>query len=251
MTDRVTILGCPVDRVSTADALKWIENAIRERTPRLIAVLNANKLYLMSRNKDLSRIVAGAGLIIAEWAVVWGARMLKLPPVPHSGGILVMKDFIPLAAERGYRPYFLGATNDVVSALAAKLRNDHPSLTIAGFHDGYLSSPEIEREVISDIQRTKPDVLFVAMGSPKQELWIASHAAELGVPVSIGVGGSFDVLAGLKKDTPDWARGHGLEWLYRLVKSPRSYWRRYLTTNTWFVSRVLRARLFGGTRASS
>jgi len=251
MTDRVTILGCPVDRVSTADALQWIENAIRERTPRLIAVLNANKLYLMSRNPELSRIVESAALIIAEWAVVWGAKLLKLPPVPHSGGILVMKEFIPLAAARGYRPYFLGATNDVVTALAAKLREQYPSLTVAGFHDGYLTSPDIERDVIADIQRTKPDVLFVAMGSPKQELWIAAHAEELGVPVSIGVGGSFDVIAGLKKDTPDWARGHGLEWLYRLMKSPGSYGKRYLITNTWFVSRVLRARLFGGSRAAA
>lgn len=251
MPDRINLLGLPVDRLTTAEALEWIEGAIGEKTPRLIAVVNANKHYLMARNPELRRIVMNAALVVPEWAIVWAAKQLKLPAVPHSGGILIMRDFIPLAAARGYRPYFLGAKREVVEALAAKLRADHPALQLAGFHDGYLTSPEIEREVIDDIRRAKPDVLFVAMGSPKQELWIDRHMQELGVPVCIGVGGSFDVLAGLKEDTPDWARGRGLEWLYRLMKDPRAYWKRYLITNTWFVARVMRARLRGGRHATA
>lgn len=85
----------------------------------------------------------------------------------------------------------------------------------------------------------KPDMLFVAMGSPKQEYWIEDHAKELGVPVAMGVGGSFDVLAGLKKDTPAWARGNGLEWLYRLMLEPKAYWKRYLICNPWFIWKVI------------
>lgn len=242
MTERSTFLGCPVDRVTTADALQWMQSAIAARTPSLIAVVNANKLYLMSKNPALRKVVCGAALIVPEWAIVWGARRLNLPPVPHSGGILILHDFVPFAAKHGYRPYFFGASQDVVCALAKRLREDFPSLEIAGFHHGYVSTPEAERELIEDIKRTRPDVLFVALGSPKQELWLASHLEELGVPVSIGVGGSFDVLAGLKRDTPSWARGRGLEWLYRLAKNPRSYWKRYLTTNSWFVMQVMRAK---------
>jgi N-acetylglucosaminyldiphosphoundecaprenol N-acetyl-beta-D-mannosaminyltransferase len=251
MTDRADFLGCPVDRVTTADALRWIEQAIAEKTPRQIAVVNANKLYCMAGNERLRDVVMNAALIVPEWAIVWGARRLKLPPVPHSGGILILRDFIPLAAARGYRPYFFGASNSVVAALERKIERDHPTMKIAGFHHGYVPTPELEREVIDDIRRTRPDVLFVALGSPRQELWIADHMAELGVPVSIGVGGSFDVIAGLKRDTPSWARGRGLEWIYRLAKDPRSYWKRYLTTNSWFVAQVLRARLRGGPRAAS
>lgn len=242
MIERSTFLGCPVDRVSTADALRWMQNAIAEKTPRLIAVVNANKFYLMSKNPALRQIVRNAALIVPEWAIVWGARRLNLPPVPHSGGILILHEFVPLAATHGYRPYFFGATQGVVSALAKRLRDVFPSLEIAGFHHGYVSTSEAEREVIEDIKRTRPDVLFVALGSPRQELWLASHLDELGVPVSIGVGGSFDVLAGLKRDTPSWARGRGLEWLYRLAKNPRTYWKRYLTTNSWFVMQVMRAK---------
>lgn len=251
MPDRIDFLGAPVDRLSTEEALRWIETAIAQKTPRLIAVVNANKHYLMARNAELRRIVANADLVVPEWAIVWGAKKLKLPAVPHSGGILIMRDFIPLAAAKGYRPYFLGAKKEVVTALAEKLRADHPQLQLAGFHDGYLTSPEIEREVIDDIRRSKADILFVAMGSPKQELWIDRHLRELNVPVSLGVGGSFDVLAGLKEDTPDWARGRGLEWLYRLMKDPRTYWKRYLVTNSWFVLQVVRARLRGGRHAAA
>jgi N-acetylglucosaminyldiphosphoundecaprenol N-acetyl-beta-D-mannosaminyltransferase len=247
---RIEFLGCPVDTLTTAEALGWIERAITERKPRLIAVTNANKYYLMSRNPELRRIVSAAALVVPEWAVVWGAKKLNLPPVSHSGGVLIMRGFLPLAAERGYRPYFFGATQAVVNALAEKLRVQYPALQLAGFHDGYLTSSAIEQEVIADIRRTRPDILFVAMGSPKQELWISSHMEEMGVPVSIGVGGSFDVLAGLKADTPQWARGRGFEWLYRLIKNPRAYWKRYLVTNTWFVSQVLRAR-FRGLRAAA
>ena len=245
MSDRTTFLGCPVDRVTTADAVRWIETAIGERKPRQIAVVNANKLYWMARHERLRDIVVNSALVVPEWAIVWGARRLNLPPVPHSGGILILRDFIPVAAEGNHRVYFFGATQEVVTALAEKLRRDHPRLQIAGFHHGFINTPEIEREVIDDIKRSRPDVLFVALGSPRQEIWIADHIEELGVPVSIGVGGSFDVIAGLKRDTPSWARGRGLEWLYRLSRNPRAYWKRYLTTNAWFIAQVLRARLRG------
>jgi N-acetylglucosaminyldiphosphoundecaprenol N-acetyl-beta-D-mannosaminyltransferase len=217
--------------------------AIAERRPRQIVVVNANKLYLMARDARLRAAVNAADLVIPEWAVVWGARQLGLPPLGHVGGLTLAQAFMPYAAERGLRPYLLGAQREVVEALAHRLRADHPRLDIAGWHDGYLTSPEIEAAVIADIQRARPDMLFVAMGSPKQELWLQQHQAALGVPVSLGVGGSFDVLSGLKPDAPAWTRGRGLEWLYRLSLNPRAYARRYLVTNIWFVWQVWKARL--------
>ena len=215
---------------------------VTESKSRQIVVVNANKFYLMEREPRLREIVSGADLVIPEWAVVWDAKQLGLPSLNHLGGLVLAKAFMPYAAQRGLRPYLLGSKLEVVTALVAKLRTDYPNLNIAGFHDGYLTDPEIEAQVISDIQQANPDVLFVAMGSPKQELWIHTHREELGVPVSIGIGGSFDVLAGLKKDTPSWARGKGLEWAYRLALDPRNYWKRYLVTNTWLIWQVMKAR---------
>ena len=231
--------------------MRWIEEAIVEKTPKQISVVNANKLYCMANNERLRQIVIHSALIVPEWAIVWGARRLRLDPVPHSGGILILRDFIPVAAARGYRPYFFGATESVVASLVAKVQRDHPSIRVAGFHHGYVTTPELDREVVEDIRRTQPDILFVALGSPRQEFWIAEHLAELGVPVAIGVGGSFDVVAGLKADTPSWARGRGLEWLYRLSKDPKAYWKRYLTTNSWFIAQVMRERFRKGRRATA
>jgi N-acetylglucosaminyldiphosphoundecaprenol N-acetyl-beta-D-mannosaminyltransferase len=227
--------------LSIGETLTWIAQAVAGRQPRQIAVLNANKLFLMARDKVLREIVYGADLIIPEWAVVWGARRLRLPALSHVGGILVAKAFLPLAERRGLRPYFLGSRPEVVELLAKRVCHDYPGMKLAGFHHGYLSG-QLENEAISHIASTRPDVLFVAMGSPKQESWIHSHKAELGVPVSIGVGGSFDVLAGVKPDTPDWARGRGLEWMYRLAQNPRTYWKRYLLTNTWFLWQIVKSR---------
>jgi N-acetylglucosaminyldiphosphoundecaprenol N-acetyl-beta-D-mannosaminyltransferase len=114
-----------------------------------------------------------------------------------------------------------------------------------------LTTPDIEAAALAEIEAARPDMLFVAFGSPRQEQWIAQHCHQLGVPVSIGVGGTFDVLAGIKPDAPAWARGRGLEWLTRLAQDPRAYARRYLVTNTWFVWQVVKARLGGhGQRAA-
>ena len=114
---------------------------------------------------------------------------------------------------------------------------------IAGMHHGYLTTSELNDSVCQTIRSSKADILYVAMGSPRQEYWIAEHLAGLNVPVGMGVGGSFDVIAGLKKDTPNWARGHGWEWLYRLFQEPRAYWRRYLITNSWFIWQITKQYL--------
>jgi len=239
--ERINFLGYPVDQISMPQALQWIDKAIINRDTKHIVVLNANKLYLMARHTKLNQIVQNADLIIPEWAVVWGAKQLYLPPLIHLGGIMLTRALMPHAAEKGLRPYLLGASREVVTTLAEKLKAKYPALKLVGFHHGYLTTSEIDDRVVAHIQQLNPDILFVAMGSPRQEVWIDTHLSQLGVPVSIGVGGSFDVLAGLKKDTPDWARGNGLEWIYRFWQDPRTYWKRYLVTNIWFLWQIIKA----------
>jgi N-acetylglucosaminyldiphosphoundecaprenol N-acetyl-beta-D-mannosaminyltransferase len=247
--ERICFMGCPVDVMSVDKTLWWIKAAAAERRPRQIAVVNANKFHLMARDQGLREIISGADLVIPEWAVVWGARRLGISSLIHSGGILVAQAFFPFAEQHGLRPYLLGSRTEVVELLARKIQSQYPALQLAGYHHGYMTTPEIEARAISEIAQSGADILFVAMGSPKQETWIHSHKEQLRVPVSIGVGGSFDVLAGLKADTPSWARGKGLEWVFRLWQDPRAYWKRYLITNTWFAWQVYKMRLTGG-RAS-
>ena len=242
-TERIDFLGCPVDSVRLDDALDWMVQRIKDRQPGVIAVVNANKLWLMARHARLHQFVANAQLVIPEWAVFWGTARLGRRLKSYVAGVALLQAAMPWAEERGYRPYFLGAKPQVINALSKRLRKDFPRLRPAGFHHGYLRTATEQELVREEIRKSNPDVIFVAMGSPRQEYWIEENSGELRVPVSMGVGGSFDVLAGLKKDTPAWARGNGLEWLYRLVQEPKSYWKRYLVCNPWFVWQVLIASL--------
>lgn len=238
--ERVNFLGCLVDSVNMQDSLDWMDARIKDRQPGVIAVVNANKYWLMSKNKRLQKIVQNAELVIPEWAVFWGAGRLGAPLKSYVAGVALLQAAIPWAEKKGYRPYFLGAKQDVIKALQARLQFEYPALDPAGFHHGYLDR-EAHQLVLAEIRMTKPDMIFIAMGSPKQEYWIEENARVLRVPVAMGVGGSFDVLAGLKKDTPSWARGNGLEWLYRLSQEPKAYWKRYFICNPWFVWKVISA----------
>jgi len=240
---RINFLNCYVDSLTISEALDWMEECIRQGHPHTITAINANKLWLMSKNEQLANFVRNSDLVIPEWAVVWGAARLKRPLKSHVGGISLLKASLYWAEQHGYRPFFLGAKREVVLALENKLAQEYPNLQVAGYHHGYLANQADHDRVKELIQICRPDFLFVAMGSPRQEFWIEDNLAGLKVPVAMGVGGSFDVIAGLKNDTPDWARGRGLEWLYRLMQEPGAYWRRYLITNPWFIWQVVKARI--------
>lgn len=243
---RYTFLRYPVDSVSIPEALEWIDEATRSRTGKAIAVTNANKLWLADRNKNLARFMREADLVVPEYAVVWGAGRLG-KRLTHVGGIMLLKAFLPYAAEKQIRTYFLGARDGVVKDMVRSIAARYPIMPIVGFHHGYLGDPGVKDHAFEDIRRTEPEVLFVGMGSPKQEMLISELKRKTPVPVMMGVGGSFDVLSGQKQDAPAWARSKGLEWLYRISQDPLNmdYWRRYLTTNCWFVSQVVKARFFG------
>lgn len=235
---RINFLGCLVDSVDIQDSLDWMETRIKDRQPGMIAVVNANKYWLMSKDSRLQKIIQTAELVIPEWAVFWGANRLGASLKSYVAGVALLQAAMPWAENKGYRPYFLGAKQNVIDALRTHLLMDYPALIPAGFHHGYLDR-EGNELVLAEIRASKPDMIFVAIGSPKQEYWIEENARALGIPVAMGVGGSFDVLAGLKKDTPAWARGNGLEWLYRLSQEPKAYWKRYLVCNPWFVWQII------------
>jgi len=238
--ERIEFLGCPVDNLCIDEALVWMDTRIKNNEPGKILVLNANKLWLMSKNSRLEQIVKKAELIIPEWAVFWGAKRLGTPLKACVFGISLAREILHWAQLEKYRLFFLGAKPQVVETLVTRLQKEYPGLQIAGYHHGYLDHAETQA-VIAEINLTRPDVLLVAMGSPRQEFWISDHFLQFQVPVSMGIGGSFDVLAGIKNDTPAWARGHGLEWFYRLLQNPKAYWKRYLITNSWIIWNVFKA----------
>jgi len=232
---RINFLGCPVDSLDMQDALERIDEFISTGEPHQILVSNTNKLWLMRRDPRMAKIAQQADLVVPERVLVIGAALLGKPLKSDVCGVALGKALLPHCEKMRHSIYFLGARPAVIEGLIETVRRDYPALKIADYHHGYFL-PDGNEALLENIRRAKPDVLLVAMGSPLQEYWISDHARELGVPVLLGVGGTFDVIAGIKKDAPPWVRKYALEWLYRLVQDPKNLWKRYSITIPWLLA---------------
>jgi N-acetylglucosaminyldiphosphoundecaprenol N-acetyl-beta-D-mannosaminyltransferase len=248
---RIHLLGAPLDPVTLGDALKLVDQAVASRRPTLNASLNAAKLVRMQTDSELRESIELCDLVTADGVpVVWAARALGHPVPGRVNGTDLMELLFAHAAERGYSVYLLGSEAGILSRARAEIERRHPAIRIAGTQHGFFA-PSEEEAVVKRIAAARPDILFVALGTPQKELFQAQHRDELGVPFTMGVGGSFEVLAGMRKRAPRWAQRTGLEWAFRLVQEPRRLAGRYVVGNTRFVylvgREVLRTRL--GTRS--
>ena len=207
--------------------------------------INAAKLVAMQDDPKLCEIIDGCGLVNADGqSVVWASRLLGDPLPERVAGIDLMDALLALAEGRGYRVYFLGARAEVLERAVERLQERYPGLHVAGARDGYFNDDEAA-DVCDAIRASRPDVLFVAMSSPRKEYFLGEFGPNLGVPFVMGVGGSIDVIAGLTRRAPAAWQRLGLEWLYRLLQEPRRMFRRYAVTNTRFIALVGLALLSG------
>jgi len=248
---RIHLLGAPLDTLTLAEAVERVDEAIAARRPTLNASLNAAKLVRMQTDSELRESIELCDLVTADGVpVVWAARVLGHAVPGRVNGTDLMEILFAHAAERGYSVYLLGSEPGVLSLTRAEVERRHPAIRIAGTQHGFFAPGE-ESAVVQRIATARPDILFVALGTPQKELFQARHRDELGVPFVMGVGGSFEVLAGVRKRAPRWAQRTGLEWAFRLVQEPRRLAGRYFVGNTRFVflvgREVLRTRL--GTRS--
>ena len=219
--EQADMFGVPLARIGMEEALSRVEQFIRERSPHMIVTSDSTGIVRAHDDAEFQAVLQAADMVTADGrGVVWMARVLGLPMRERVSGVDMMEKLCARAAERGYSVYLLGAQPGVGEEAGRVLQSRYPGLRIAGMHHGYFT-PEEEPAVVRAIAEAKPDILFVAFGAPKQEKWISRHQAELGAPVAIGVGGSFDVLAGRVKRAPVWMQLAGLEWLYRAVREPK------------------------------
>lgn len=217
----VNLLGVPVAAVTMEEALDILESFVSERRTHLVVTSDASSIVRAQEDEEFRRIVQSADLVTPDGiGVVWGARLLGLPIYQRVPGVELMAKLCERAAQKGWKVFLLGAKPGVAEQAAKNLQARYHGLQIVGTHHGYFT-PEEEPQVIAKIKEAQPDILFVAFGIPKQEKWIARHADELQVPICIGVGGSFDVYAGVVKRAPEWVQRLCLEWLYRTIKDPR------------------------------
>jgi N-acetylglucosaminyldiphosphoundecaprenol N-acetyl-beta-D-mannosaminyltransferase len=242
------LFGIPLHALRMNAVLACADVTIARRGRLLVGVVNAAKVVNMRRDPALRQAVLAADMILADGAsIVLASRVLGRSLPERVTGIDLMTRLLQRGNERGYRVFCLGATDDVLDQVAGRIAADYPNLRLVGRRNGYYTPAE-EAAVADEIAAAHPDMLFVAMTSPKKELFLARWSARLNVPVCHGVGGAFDVLAGKVKRAPRAWQALGLEWLYRVLQEPGRLWKRYLVTNTLFCGLVLRelaARLSG------
>ena len=222
-----SILGVRVDALTYPDLLARIAAFIVEGTPHQIATVNPEFVMEARRNPTFAAVLAQTDLCLADGVgLLWAARRMGQPLPERVTG----SDGVPLiaqrAAERGWGLYLLGAGPGVAQRTGEILQGRYPGLRVVGAYAGTPADADAP-EIVARIRETRPDILFVAYGAPRQDLWIGKHREALGVPVMMGVGGSFDFVAGVQKRAPRWVQRVNLEWFYRLVTQPWR-WRRQL-----------------------
>ncbi len=221
------ILGVRVDCVTLDQTLALIQAFIVEGRPHQIVTVNPEFVMTAQQDAEFRQIINHSALALPDGVGVWWASRRMGRPVPQRvPGVDLVVHLALLSAKKGYRMYFLGAMPGVAECAAATLGNRFPGATIVGTHAG-SPSPEHDTELVDLIRAQRPDILCVAYGAPTQDRWIARNLRALGVPVCIGVGGSFDYIAGVRPLAPQWLRNLGLEWLHRLITQPWR-WRRML-----------------------
>lgn len=238
--ETVTLLGTVISRMRMVDVIALCQNSIQTKRPILIGVANVAKLVRARRDAQLRQSLAEATFTVADGApVVWLSRLCGCPLPERVAGIDIMTALLALADRNRYNVYFLGAQQNVVDQVVAHTRRDYPGVRIAGYHNGYFT-PEEEPSVAERIRASAADILLVAMPTPKKEKFLHTWRIHMGVAVCHGVGGSFDVVAGITKRAPLWMQKLGCEWFYRVLQEPRRMWKRYLVTNTIFVALAAR-----------
>jgi N-acetylglucosaminyldiphosphoundecaprenol N-acetyl-beta-D-mannosaminyltransferase len=245
-----SLFGLPIDAVTMAQAVDRCVEAVEWEQYFTVGVVNAAKIVAMKKNAALRQAVTDCDMILADGqSVVWASRILQSALPERVTGIDLFLELLAVASRRSYRVYFLGARQEVLERVLAEVRSRYPDISIAGFRNGYFD-PDEEERVAADIGDAQADLLFVAMSSPKKELFLRNWGEKTGVCVVHGVGGSFDVLAGETRRAPIWYQKHGLEWLYRARQEPIRLGRRYLTTNLAFIrlvaSEYVHLRRLGG-----
>ncbi|KJS14539.1 MAG: N-acetylmannosaminyltransferase [Peptococcaceae bacterium BRH_c4b] len=245
---KVNLLGAGIDRLSIEECTYRIGEFIEQGAPRFVVTLNPELLYQAQFYSELLDMVNQADLVTPDGVgIVWACRV-KGEPVPgRVTGIDLMLGLLERAAEKGWRVFLLGSAPGVAEDAALNIVEKYPGLHVVGTHHGYFT-PGDEPGLIEAIRKTRPHLLFVALGAPRQEQWIYAHRQRLGVPVAMGIGGSLDVLAGRVPRAPAWMQTLHVEWLGRLLRQP-SRWRRMLVLPK-FAFMVLRTYLKKGRIAS-
>lgn len=239
---RIEILGCPMDVATMGETVGVIRDAVARGIFTQHVVVNVAKLVNMREDAQLRESVHSCDIInIDGMGVVLGARVLGHDVPERVAGVDLFHELLSMSAASGFPVFLLGATEEVVLATVQRVQKLYPRLRVAGYHHGYFWDDEAA--LVDKVRASGAKLLFVAITSPKKENFINRWRDQLGVTFVMGVGGTFDVVAGKVTRAPLWMQRWGLEWFYRVIQEPGRMWKRYLITNSKFAWLLLKARI--------
>lgn len=245
---RVPILNGSFDPLTLSQTVDRMMDMARSGARGYVCTVNVAILMMMRADPRLQTFIDGAALIVADGQpLIWVSSWLGKRLPERVTGIDLIETVCDRAQNTGVGVYFLGARREIINAAADQLKSRYPDLKVAGVDDGYFTDEEA-RGRAEAISRSGANILIVAMGVPRQEHFLEQHLDKTGVNVAMGVGGSFDVLAGLRSRAPHWIQKIGFEWLYRLAQEPGRLWRRYFSTNLQFLKLISGELLLGQQR---
>jgi N-acetylglucosaminyldiphosphoundecaprenol N-acetyl-beta-D-mannosaminyltransferase len=245
----VDILGCRVSKVSLEGALEAVERMLKSGAKHQVVCLTVNSIIAAYKDPRLRSLYNGASLALPDGIpVVWASRLLGAAVPGRAAGPDLLLATSAMAARRGYTFYLMGGGNGIAERLAEALHGRYPGLRVVGaysppFHEEF--PPEVNARIVARINAAKPDILWIGLGAPKQERWIAENLERLSVRVAIGVGAAFEMYGSSVGRAPLWMQRSGLEWLFRLLREPRRLFRRYLIEAPPFLPLVILQRLRG------
>ncbi len=240
---RQLLFGLEVNALTMGEVLELCEQRLAAREQLQVGVVNAAKMVRLRSDELLRDSLLTCDVMLADGqSVVWASRLLRRPLPERVAGIDLFERLLELAERTGRSVFLLGARPEVLTTLQQRLAERFPRLRIVGARDGYFP-PAQAGEVAREVRESGADLLFLGMVSPKKEIFLGDYGELMQVPIMHGVGGSFDVLAGVTKRAPARWQRLGLEWLYRLLQEPRRLWRRYLVTNSAFAWQLMRELL--------
>ena len=243
---KIDFLGIPVDSHTMLETISRVDEAIQAKEHINHVVINAGKVVSMMKDKELFQSVLACDIINADGqSIVWAARFLGKTIPGRVAGVDLMQELIRLSSTKGYKCFFLGARLDVVKKVVERYIMEYGKGIIAGYRDGYFSEAE-EPEVARQIAESGAQLLFVALPTPRKELFLYKYEDVLRkVNFTMGVGGTFDIIAGITRRAPKWVQDMGMEWFVRLAQEPGRMWKRYLVGNVMFIYLVVKERLLG------
>ncbi|NQT22241.1 MAG: WecB/TagA/CpsF family glycosyltransferase [Candidatus Omnitrophica bacterium] len=247
LTKKIHICKTEIDNISMSEAIAQINHVIQRKKPCYMVTPNVVHLIRLQGDKHFQEIYKNAIFRIADGLpLLWAARFLGTPLKEKISGSDLFPRLCELAVQKGYKLFFLGGNPGDAEKAKTNLMNKYPQIEVVGTYSppyGFEKDESENKKIISIIKESKPDILLVGLGAPKQEKWIYRYYREIAVPLSIGIGITFSFMAGTIKRAPLWMQKSGLEWFWRLMMEPGRLWKRYLIDDMKFFWLVYKQKM--------